>query len=71
MLGDLDNDSDVDQADFQILARSMGSCTGDEGFAPAADFDQDGCVTPADADIWFDHFTTFLILQILSNGVLQ
>ena len=71
VLGDLDSDADVDQADFQILARSMGSCTGDEGFAPAADFDQDGCVTPADADIWFDHFTTFLILQILSNGVLQ
>ena len=69
--GDLDNDRDVDQDDFVILSRSMGSCNGDEGFAPAADFDQDGCVTPADADIWFDHFTTFLILQILSNGVLQ
>jgi len=71
VLGDLDSDGDVDQADFQILSQSKGSCAGDEGFAAAADFDEDGCVTPADADLWFDHFTTFLILQILSNGVLQ
>jgi len=71
VLGDLDSDGDVDQADFQILTQSMGSCAGDEGFASTADFDGDGCVTPADADLWFDHFTTFLILQILLNGVLQ
>ncbi len=71
VLGDLDRDGDVDQADFQILTQSMGFCAGDEGFASAADFDEDGCVTPADSDIWFDHFVTFLIQQILSNGVLQ
>ena len=71
VLGDLDNDGDVDQGDFLILTRSMGSCAGDEGVAPAADLDQDGCVTPADSDIWFDHFVTFLIQQIFSNGVLQ
>jgi len=71
VLGDLDGDRDVDQTDFQILARSVGLCTGDQGFAVAADFDQDGCVTQADADVWFDHFVTFLVQQILSNGVLQ
>ena len=69
--GDLDGDFDVDQADFQILSRSLGLCAGDQGFAPAADYDQDGCVTSADSDRWFDHFVTFLIQQILSNGVLQ
>ena len=69
--GDLDGDFDVDQADYRILSRSLGLCAGDQGFAPAADYDQDGCVTQADADIWFDHFVTFLIQQILSNGVLQ
>ena len=69
--GDLDGDLDVDQADYRILTRSIGLCAGDQGFAGAADYDQDGCVTSADADIWFDHFVTFLIQQILSNGVLQ
>ncbi len=64
--GDLDGDRDVDQADYRILTRSIGRCAGDEGFAAAADFNQDGCVTRSDADIWFDHFVTFLIQQ---NGV--
>lgn len=71
VLGDLDGDLDGDQADFGILARSIGLCAGDQGFAAAADFNQDGCVTQADADVWFDHFVTFLVQQILSNGVLQ
>ncbi len=69
--GDLDGDLDVDQADFRILSQSMGLCSGDLGFAATADYDQDGCVTPADSERWFDHFVTFLIQQILSNGVLQ
>jgi len=43
--GDLDCDRDVDYDDYLIFRTAYGSCSGDDNFLVAADFDGDGCVT--------------------------
>lgn len=48
LTGDIDLDCDVDIADVAALLSSFGSCNGDGGFNPAADFDASGCVDIAD-----------------------
>jgi len=54
--GDLDNDGDVDTADYNKFRSSLGKCNGQLGFIPAADYDGDGCVTYADYRIWYGYY---------------
>jgi hypothetical protein len=49
---DLDGDGDIDNADLAIIRLSLKKCTGQAGYNPAADFDQDGCVTLVDYQMW-------------------
>lgn len=48
LVGDIDGDGHVGQADLAQLLASYGLCDGDGGFDPAADVDGDGCVGQAD-----------------------
>ena len=48
VLGDLDDDGDVDLADLAALLAAYGTCVGDPGYNPDADLDGDGCVDLAD-----------------------
>jgi hypothetical protein len=56
VLGDLDGDGDVDQADYAVFRTTLGKCKGAPGFSAAADYDGDGCVTLADYRIWYGYF---------------
>jgi hypothetical protein len=53
-LADLNGDGVTDTNDLQIFQSSFGTCVGDNGFEPAADFDGDGCVTSIDQATWTD-----------------
>ena len=44
----LDHDCDVDMADLVILKAALGTCEGDPGYLPEADFDDSGCIDAAD-----------------------
>jgi hypothetical protein len=46
--GDLDGDHDVDLADLATLLAAYGTCAGDPGYDPDADFDDSGCVDLSD-----------------------
>jgi hypothetical protein len=43
--GDLDGDGDVDYNDYLSFRAAYGACNGDSNFNPAADLDNDDCVT--------------------------
>jgi hypothetical protein len=47
LLGDIDDDGDVDLADLADLLGAYGVCEGDPDYDANADFDADGCV-----DLW-------------------
>lgn len=49
--GDLTMDGLVDQADLGVFLTSYGSCQGQAGWLPAADFDGDGCVDQNDLGV--------------------
>ncbi|MCK4873570.1 MAG: hypothetical protein KAS72_12670 [Phycisphaerales bacterium] len=51
LLGDADNDGDVDQADLGILLAAYGTVEGDAFFNSDADFDRDGQVNQTDLGI--------------------
>jgi hypothetical protein len=55
---DLDGDCDADMLDYQVFRSSLGSCTGEANFIPAADYDTDGCITYADFRIWYGCYRT-------------
>jgi hypothetical protein len=59
-LGDLDVDGDVDAADRAVLLGTLRKCTGDEGFNPVADLDNDGCVTFMDYRLWYIDYKNYL-----------
>jgi hypothetical protein len=54
--GDIDGDCQVALADLSQLLSSFGYCSGDVGFAPAADFDSSGCVDLADLSYLLSRF---------------
>lgn len=48
LVGDIDGDGDVDLSDLAALLGAYGTCTGNPGFNPDADFNDSGCVDLAD-----------------------
>ena len=54
--GGIDGDGDVDLNDLTALLSSFGTCAGQAGFNPGADFDASGCVTLADLAILLSGF---------------
>ena len=60
VLGDLDDDGDVDGDDRLVLIASLRKCTGDTGFNSDADLDTDGCVTFTDYRQWYIYYKAFL-----------
>ena len=50
---DLDEDGKVDNIDRHIFLSSYRLCTGDAGYLPKADYDNDGCITLNDYREWY------------------
>jgi hypothetical protein len=50
---DLDEDGKVDTIDRHIFLSSYRLCTGDAGYLPKADYDNDGCITLNDYREWY------------------
>lgn len=56
VLGDLNNDNQVNLTDRNIVRAALGKCSGTAGYNAEADYDRDGCVTYADYSIWYGFF---------------
>ena len=54
--GDLNHDHRVDKKDYALFFKVMGLCRGDKGFNVNADFDNDGCITFVDYQIWSTYY---------------
>ena len=54
--GDADGNGVVDIGDFTILLTAYGTCVGDGGSDPRADFDRNGCVGISDFGLLSVHF---------------
>lgn len=54
--GDLNLDNVVDGSDFAIFLHAFGSCSGAALFDALADFDDDGCVTFVDYQMWLQFY---------------
>ena len=50
--GDLDDDDDVDGWDLYLLLSAWGLTSGDEGFNPRADLNEDGVIDGGDLDLF-------------------
>ena len=48
IIGDVDEDGDVDLSDLAALLATYGLCDGAPGYNPAADFVENGCIDLAD-----------------------
>lgn len=57
--GDLDKDGDVDTADQTRFRSTLGKCTGNAGYLSEANYDGVGCVTYADYQRWYSHYTAY------------
>lgn len=55
--GDLNGDGAVTGDDYPAFVATFGKCSGQIGYATAADFDNDGCITFVDYQIWYGYFT--------------
>ncbi len=56
--GDINGDGSVDLSDLAELLAVYGTCSGDAGYNPAADFDNNGCVDLSDLAILLNNFGT-------------
>ncbi|MEM9828242.1 MAG: Ig-like domain-containing protein, partial [Planctomycetota bacterium] len=66
VVGDIDRDGDVDGFDSQGLAAAMNSFLGERNFEVAADFNADGAITIADAQLLSANFGFSSILSTLT-----
>ncbi|BBA32042.1 alkaline phosphatase [Methylocaldum marinum] len=57
--GDLDKDGDVDTADFTRFRSALGKCPGSAGYLAEANYDGVGCVSYADYQRWYAHYSAF------------
>jgi hypothetical protein len=46
----------VDGDDYELFRQAYGRCDGDAAYRAEADYDQDGCVTLIDYQVWLQHF---------------
>ncbi|MBN1514811.1 MAG: S8 family serine peptidase [Phycisphaerae bacterium] len=60
LLGDFDEDGDLDEDDYAILLQSFGLALGDPEYNPACDLDGDDRVTLADYQLWLALYRVFL-----------
>ena len=58
--GDLTNDNVVNMSDFQEFIGSFSQCGGTAAYNPEADYDNDGCVTFVDFQIWYSHYLNYM-----------
>ncbi len=58
VVGDTDNDGDVDIQDLANLLAHFGVCAPDQNFDPAMDFDNDNCITIQDLALLLANFGT-------------
>jgi len=56
--GDTDGDGDVDLTDLAVVLAAFGSCAGDPGYNPNADFDGSGCVDLTDLALLLANYGT-------------
>jgi hypothetical protein len=61
--GDLDNDEDVDDDDYNLFLGTYGKSSDDQAYIAEADYDQDGIVALPDFHTWYECYTAYL------NGV--
>ena len=60
LCGDLDDDGDVDGTDRNILRGAFRTSTGDPGFIPEADYDEDGDIDYSDYREWYICYKAFI-----------
>ncbi|HDH41099.1 MAG TPA: hypothetical protein ENG12_01650 [Candidatus Altiarchaeales archaeon] len=70
LLGDFDNDKDVDYSDFAIFSSAFGSAEGDENYNPLCDFNFNGVIDGSDYYVFRENFGTTAETGALS-GLLQ
>src|SRR5262245_31139646 len=70
--GDVDEDGRVTLYDLATLLASYGTCSGDQGFNPAADLSGSGCVDLGDLTILLGNYGTVCadIVADFNNGIL-
>jgi hypothetical protein len=56
IIGDVDHDGDVELSDLAALLAAYGTCEGDPGYNPNADFNGDDCITLADLAALLAHY---------------
>jgi len=56
----LDDDADVDFNDFWLLMATFGRCHGQPAYNPAADYDDDDCITLVDYQIWMLSYANYV-----------
>ena len=63
-LYDIDLDGDVDDDDRLALKDALGTCEDDAGYLPAADYDNDGCITfRYDMTDWYRYRLVYFLCE--------
>ncbi len=57
--GDLDGDSDVDDADLTLFLDAFSLTVGDSGYLHLTDYDHDGAITLIDYQLWFGCYQAY------------
>ena len=60
LVGDLDDDHDIDGSDLAIFLAAYDHCSGDPQYNAAADLDGDGCVTVVDYQQWLQGYREYI-----------